>query len=61
MAGDPDVRAWRAAAAFAAYLPKAVGVGKVDRVAAMLPNVFALPISFMAGLKRLPFQDHCEG
>jgi len=34
--------------AFGAYLQKVVGVRKGDRVAVMLPNVFAFPITFIA-------------
>jgi len=34
--------------AFAAYLQKVVGVRKGDRVAVMLPNVLAFPITFIA-------------
>jgi long-chain acyl-CoA synthetase len=38
----------RLSTAFAAYLQKAVGVKKGDRVAVMLPNIFAFPIAFIA-------------
>jgi long-chain acyl-CoA synthetase len=38
----------RLSTAFAAYLKNIVGVKKGDRVAVMLPNIFAFPIAFIA-------------